>query len=190
MATDGRSGEDPPEPSRPGDPGGRSGSTTYSPAIFARPSTFLSAYRCPSRRTSPRRWRSVRIRVTFSRLPPHRLARSACVTAGTSRRPRAGCRGLGVASCSSRLATRPFRSRKSRSSTNASLDSIWRARARGGCECLGLRGEERQEPLSGDRPDLRILEHQHARRAIASPPGCRALRRTRDLDGRVQDAVP
>ena len=36
---------------------------------------------------------------------------------------------LGVASCSSHLATRPLRSRKRRSSTNASLDSIWRAKA-------------------------------------------------------------
>ena len=39
--------------------------------------TFRNTYRCPSRSTNPRRCHSVRILVTFSRLPPHKLARSA-----------------------------------------------------------------------------------------------------------------
>ena len=60
------------------------------PASRARPEIFFRTKRRPSRSTSPRRWKSDRIRVTFSRLPPHRLARSAWVTMAGTTAPSSG----------------------------------------------------------------------------------------------------
>src|SRR4029453_7465288 len=125
---------------------------------------FTRTNRRPSRSTRWRRCSSERIRVTFSRLPPHRLARSACVTTDGTYAPFSGSlSSVGATSWSSRLATLPFRSRNSKSSTKASWAAPCRAGARTKRRLLECQGGSRSREIAEDpelAEELRAVERR------------------------------
>ncbi len=109
---------------------------------------------------------------------------------GSSPRHPGGCPSSGVASCSSRLATRPLRSRKRRSSTNASLDSIWRARAlrrlrdAAGSEARKARNPSERTAQTSESSSVNTLAVRSLSARTPSSPTNVGV-----VDGGVEDAV-